>query len=176
MGNTSSQNGSRVMSKWSTAPPPAGTATAPAAARLRRYPHPAAPKGALRGMPSSESVTAGGLLFVSDLTRPMRAAAGGAGAEAARYQRQAKAVLEDLERALARGGAGPRDLVSLSVRLKDSDQGHSAFCEALRGWLGGAPGPAVSIGESYMGGNNTLVGVSAVAMVAAGAAAAADTE
>lgn len=90
----------------------------------------------------SKAVSLGGVLYISDIMRPGKVPEGKEiDTPASFYLKQVKDVLEELAAVLEEAGAGKGDLVSVTVKLKDSEVGYKPFVDVWNAWLGnnGAP-------------------------------------
>ena len=131
---------------------------------VQRHPFPGRKKGAKEGLKASQAVSADGILHIGDVISTADVPFDQlTGTNPIFYRKQAKRILKELTAVLEKTGAGPEDLLSVSVKLKDSEVGFTPFCEAWNEWIGDVPPPTVSIGESYLGDHANLVAISALA-------------
>jgi hypothetical protein len=66
------------------------------------------------------------------------------------------------------GCSGKESLVSVNVQFKNSAVGYAPFVVEWNRWLGEAPAPAITMGESFLGDQSVLVSLSAAVKLPAG--------
>lgn len=74
-------------------------------------------------------------------------------------------MLDQLDAALQDVGSSRDHLVSLTVLLKDIVAGREPFAATWKGWCSRLALPALTVQESYLGTEEMLVAVSAIAAV-----------
>ncbi|KAL4547659.1 hypothetical protein Ndes2526B_g06896 [Nannochloris sp. 'desiccata'] len=122
------------------------------------------------GISASAAVAVNGFVFIGALTRPgIISYDQQENTPPELYSSQIVEIFRDLDEILKKtGNIGKGDLVSVDVQFKDSAVGYEPFIEEWNTWLGDSPAPATKMGESFMGGQCTLVSLSAVARLPAG--------
>eukprot|EP00887_Chlorella_sp_A99_P005817 scaffold1.g5817.t1 len=126
------------------------------AANITRVPHAPALSPA-PGAAASRAVACGGLVFLSAITpalgEPLKDGA-----------------LEQLDDALRAAGSSKELLVQLTVSMKNMEEGGQAFQQAWDSWAPQHALPALTVQEAFLGVENRLVALTAVAAAAAQAA------
>ena len=86
---------------------------------------------------ASKAVSVGGLLYISDIMRAWNVPREQEiNTPAKYYHGQVEGVLKELDEVLKEAGAERDDLVSVKVKLKDSDVGYKPFLEVWNAWIG----------------------------------------